>query len=303
VEQALDWYDGLLGGTGDGRGGQWPAVCAPDGRLVADPLSALVWQQPQPIFLAELIRRVQPSLETLRRYAAVVFASADGLVGLARSATSAGWSLGPPLVPAHGVGADRASELANPIFELVFWHWGLTTAVAWAERLGQPERATAWREALAHLPRPQPRLGLYPALLGDPWPPLDHGHPAHLAALGLVPRTGLIDDRTMEATLESVLDHWDFSGGSGWDYPLLAMTATRLHRPDLALRALLLDRPGNVYLINGHHAGPDGPADLAANSALLLATGLMAAGWDGAEETPGFGRGWHVVYDRVARLP
>ena len=310
VERALDWYAGLLaGGPGGGRGGggrrssRWPAVCAPDGRPVPDELHGLVYQQPQPILLAELVRRARPSTETLQRHAEVVFASADGLVALARSGAPPAWSLGPPLLPAHGVRSDRVNEFANPIFELNFWHWALAAAVSWAERLGRSRRAAAWREALAHLPHPEPRLGRYPALLGDPWPAINHGHPAHVAALGLVPRTGLIDDRTMEATLEGVLDHWDFTGGAGWDYPLLAMAATRLHRPDLAVQALLLDRPGNVFAANGHNASAGAPADLAANGAVLLATGLMAAGWDGSEDKPGFGRGWDVVVDRVARLP
>ncbi|MDR1807667.1 MAG: hypothetical protein LBR33_07140 [Propionibacteriaceae bacterium] len=306
LDQVLGWYEALLDGAREAAaarghpGAYWPALTGPDGRPLATPLADLIWQQPQPVFLAELAWRARPTRETLARHAGVVFATAEYLAAYPGEAD---FSLGPPLVPAQATGLDRADRLSNPTFELTWWFWGLSTAADWADRLGEPDRAALWRAVAARLPQPQPRLGRYPVLLGDPWPPLNSGHPVHLAAHGLVPRTGLIDDKILEATLEDVLANWDWTGAAGWDYPLLAMTATRLHRPDLAVRCLLADAPENVYLANGHNVTASGPAHLAANGALLLAAGLMAAGWDGSEDAPGFGRGWTVNHERITRLP
>ncbi|MDR1512223.1 MAG: hypothetical protein LBS56_01885 [Propionibacteriaceae bacterium] len=284
----------------------WPAVCGPDGRETPNPKGGFpIWQQPQPIYLAELVYRAQPTTQLLNSLADTVMATAEFMAAYPAAIEEDGpWGLGPPLVPAQGVGVERAEALANPTFELTWWWWGLETAATWCERLGRWEDAAEFHRAAGRLARPRARLGRYPVLLGDPWPPLASGHPMHVAALGLVPRTGLIDDKTMEATLEDVLENWDFTGASGCDYPMMALTAARLHRPDLAVRALTFDRPENTYLVNGHNWQSDAaPAHLAGNGALLLAAGAMAAGWDGSEDSPGFARSWAADHGRIARLP
>lgn len=71
----------------------------------------------------------------------------------------------------------------------------------------------------------------------------------------------------------------------------MAMTATRLGRPDLAVDAILMDTGKNRYLPTGHcpQIGSLLPIYLPANGALLAAISLMAAGWDGSPaECPGF---------------
>jgi hypothetical protein len=312
LERPLTWYAERLAQARTHaqrlrlEGACWPAVCAPDGRQAPNQWGSFpVWQQPGPIFLAELAFRAQPTQSVLNRYADTVMATAEFLAAYpAATADDGPLGLGPPLIPAQGTGVDRRDSLADPTFELAWWWWGLATAAAWCERLGRFEQAEAWRGVADQLARPQARLGKYPVLRGDPWPPLTAGHPTHVAALGLIPRTGLVDDKTMEATLEDVLAHWDWRGGAGWNYPMLALTATRLHRPDLALRTLLMDRPNNAYLPNGHNwQSPDQPAHLAGNGAFLLAAGLMAAGWDGSEDCPGFPAAWDVAHERILRLP
>ena len=57
----------------------------------------------------------------------------------------------------------------------------------------------------------------------------------------------------MERTLDAVLAAWDWETKIwGWDYPMIAMTAARLGRPDDAVEILLRDGPNNRYLPNGH---------------------------------------------------
>lgn len=56
-----------------------------------------------------------------------------------------------------------------------------------------------------------------------------------------------------EKTFLDVLREWDRESTGAWDYPLMAMSAARLGRPDLAVDALLLRVQKNTYLSNGHH--------------------------------------------------
>jgi hypothetical protein len=82
---------------------------------------------------------------------------------------------------------------------------------------------------------------------------------------------------------------------------MIAMTAARLGKPDLAVELLLRDGPNNRYSASGHcpqgmgsSAGNrkwDIGSDLPANGAFLSAVALMGAGWDGCEEPhPGIPR-------------
>ena len=69
------------------------------------------------------------------------------------------------------------------------------------------------------------------------------------------------------------------------------MCAARLGRPELAVDALLMDTPKNLYRANGHNHQRSGlTVYLPGNGALLYAVAMMAAGWDGApsRHAPGF---------------
>ena len=103
---------------------------------------------------------------------------------------------------------------------------------------------------------------------------------------------------------------------------MIAMTATRLGRPDLAVEVLLRDGPNNRYLPSGHcPQGSDETtskdsrlaprkreiaAYLPANGAFLSAVALMVAGWDDCNETyPGIPKdgSWKVRSEGLRRLP
>jgi hypothetical protein len=94
----------------------------------------------------------------------------------------------------------------------------------------------------------------------------------------------------------------------GWDYGMIAMTAARLGRPDIALDALLIDTQKNNYLKNGHNFQT---ADrlrlyLPGNGALLTAIAMMCAGWDGCKRAvnPGFPQdgSWNVRWEGLHRM-
>jgi len=188
-------------------------------------------------------------------------------------------------------------------------------------------RDEKWDHVISHLaPIPQ-KDGRYVALGSNPdtFDNIDsrHDHPTMLAPLGLLPGGPDVDRATMERTLEAVRTQWDWDTKIwGWDYPMIAMTATRLGRPDVAVEVLLRDGPNNVYTATGlcpqrsdTAAASAGGAPsrkweiaayLPANGALLSAVALMVAGWDGsAPPFPGFPRDgtWKVRAEGWRPLP
>jgi hypothetical protein len=118
----------------------------------------------------------------------------------------------------------------------------------------------------------------------------------------------LIDPAVMQRTFDRVLRTWDWPTTWGWDYPVLAMTAARLGRPEQAVDALFLDSPKNRYLANGHnYQDARLPLYLPGNGGLLTAVAMMAAGWDGAPDRPAPGfpdnGAWAMRYEGLQRMP
>ncbi|MFC6081740.1 hypothetical protein [Sphaerisporangium aureirubrum] len=306
LERGLGWYETILPrAVGTARrqgyaGARWPKQVAPDGRESPSPIGPfLVWQQPHPIHLAELVRRSDAS--ALERYADVVFATAAFMADFAVKGPG-GYALGPPLVPAQESYAGDRDRLTNPVFELAYWSWALGVAQEWRRLLGlDPE--PAWEAVATGLVRPHVRDGVYTAVDVPPYTLLDD-HPSMLYALGVVPPTPLVDPGVMRATLRRVLAEWPWETTWGWDYPAIAMTATRLGEPGLAVDALLMPVTKNHYLPNGHNRQtPSLPVYLPGNGGLLSAVALMARGWDGGPPAPGFPSGWPVRHEGLLPLP
>ena len=125
-----------------------------------------------------------------------------------------------------------------------------------------------------------------------------------LAALGVLPGYK-VDKEIMANTLNKVFEVWDFEEAWGWDFPVMAMTAARLGKKDMAIDLLLLDTPKNTYLVNGHNKQgerEDLPLYLPGNGALLLAVGMMAAGWDNSSfEGHLFPEDWQLEFESIDR--
>jgi hypothetical protein len=158
----------------------------------------------------------------------------------------------------------------------------------------------------------------------------DRDHPSFLGALGFLPGAG-VDRETMRRTLRAVETDWDLRQTWGWDYPLLAMTAARLHEPETAIDFLLGPAKNFQFGVSGmtprvhldQHAAdlvPAAPGSnnndgvgyrrlaetyFPSNGGLLLAVALMAARWDGeSAPTPGFPKqGWKVRAEGLRPLP
>ena len=308
------------------KGARWAKMTGPQMRESPGGNPFIVWNQPHPIYLAELLYRNSPTPETLAHYRDLVFETADCLATMVHwNEAKQRYDLGPPLWIAQEIYDQATSQ--NPSFELAYWRWTLGLAQQWRERLGLP-REEKWDHVIAHLAPIPEKDGKYVALGSHPdtWDNIDsrHDHPTMLAPIGLLPPQAPYTDRpTMERTLDAVLAHWDWAAKIwGWDYPMIAMTAARLGRPETAVEILLRDGPNNIYLPNGHapvrsdtKVDPNAPAGarkreiavyLPANGSFLSAAALMVAGWDGAtEEFPGIPKDgtWQVRAEGLKRLP
>lgn len=71
---------------------------------------------------------------------------------------------------------------------------------------------------------------------------------------------------------------------------MIAMTAWRLGKADLAFDTLLKDAPHNAYLANRHCSQPGAelPVYLPANGALLSAVTMILANWEDKNQR------WHI---------
>ncbi len=321
LEKSLWWYDSILPKAKEiaeeqgYTGARWPKMVGPDGRRGPSTIGPfLIWQQPHPIYYAELCYRNNPERITLERYKTLVFETAEFMASYAHWWESEGrYVLGPPLIPAQEIFPPE--ETYNPTFELAYWAWGLETAQKWRKRLGLPPNPK-WGRVLKYLSELPVKDGLYvnaqshPDTFIDPTQRKDH--PSLLAALGMLPPGKMADREIMRRTVLKVFESWDWSHTWGWDYPMAAMTAARVGEPELALDILLLDEPGynNHYLLNGHcfqSKNSDLPVYLPGNGGLLTAVAMMAAGWDGAPDrhAPGFpdDGNWIVQWEGLSPLP
>lgn len=327
LEKSLGYYQRVLPrAEGTARkqgyaGARWPKMTGPSGAESPSPVGPfLIWQEPHPIFYAELCWREHRDRATLEKYRDVVFQTADFMASYATWDTNTRrYVLGPVLQCAQEI--FPKNRTLNPAFELTYWRWGLETAQKWRERLGLPCEKK-WDEVLNNLAKPSVSGGKYLFAETTPDcytnPKWNADHPAVLGALSFVPGPQ-INYPTMRNTLDWVWNNWNWPGTWGWDYPLMAMTAARLGEPDRAIDALLLDTPKNHYSLNGHvYQRPNLTIYLPANGGLLYATALMAAGWDppsptgsgvtsGApnENAPGFPHNgqWTVRWENLRRAP
>lgn len=271
------------------KGARWPKATGPDGREW--PFfnhAVMIWQQPHPIFFAEMDYRAHPTKVTLEKWRPIVEATADFLASYAFFDEKKGtYVLGPPL---NLVSENTDWTITqDPTFELSFWRTGLRLAQGWRQRLGQP-RNPEWEKVLKGLTPLPVQDGVYVTYDGIPdmWTKWTYEHPGLVGALGMLPGDG-VDKETMRRTLDRVCKEWQFDRVWGWDFPMLAMCAAKLNEPERAVDMLLHPSPNFQFDERGLATGGPFPY-FPSNGALLYAVAQMAAGWDGApsRHAPGF---------------
>lgn len=295
LERSLAWYHRILPTARRTArqqgyvGARWPKHVGPDGRESPSPIgSLLIWQQPHILHLLELAWTAsndERRAALTEEYADIVEATADFMTSFADEREGT-FHLGPPVMPAQEFYDARST--ADPTFELSYWWWGLEVAKRWWERLGHPARED-WQAVQQSMAAPLIVDGRYAAVATQRNVRRDD-HPSMLAALGVTPPNPLIDPAIMSATLDDVLAHWEWPTAWGWDFPVIAMTATRLGRMVDAFDALLRPEAKNEYTVVGHNPQMGGvlPLYLPGNGGVLLAIAHLASqsghslpeGWD-----------------------
>jgi hypothetical protein len=311
LNRSIDFYADVMPGAQalaklqGYKGARWPKCIGPDNREWPHIIhSTLLWQQPHPIFFAELDYRAHPTPETLKRWAPIIEATADFMATYAfRDPATNRYVLGPPLqVVSENAPVESAT---NPAFELGYWRFGLRVAQTWRERMGL-ERNKEWEEVLTNLAPLPVQDGKYVLYEGVPemWTKYNFEHPALIGTYGMLPGDG-VDVPTLASTLEQIGRVWNFGHVWGWDFPMLAMSAARLGKPDLAIDYLLHASPNFQFDERGLATGGPFPY-FPSNGGLLYAVAMMAAGWDGADSNtsaPGFPPSWNVRHENLAVAP
>ena len=315
LERSMDWYTTAyprakeIAERQQFEGARWMKMTDPSAMEAPSKVgSFLIWQQPHFIYMAELIYRNNPSQEVLDKYGFLVEETARFMASFATNDEQEGRYLLKGIIPAQET--LRASETINPPFELSYWHYGMSVAQQWRERMGQ-QRDMHWDELIDKLSPLAYQDGLYLASEDATDTYMDirftSDHPSVLGALGMMPESKLVRRETMQNTLNWIWDNWNWDKTWGWDYPMTAMSAARLGDPEKAVGALLMDKRTNTYLVNGHnYQDARLRVYLPGNGGLLTAVAMMCAGWDGnKEDTPGFPKDgkWDVQWEDLAPMP
>ena len=248
----------------------------------------LIWQQPHPIFFAELECRTNPSQATIDKWKDVVSKTADFMASFpVYNRLEQRYILGYPL-QVVSENADQRTTI-NPVFELSYWRTGLRLAQEWRKRAGLPENKK-YKDILDKLSALPEKDGKYESWenIHKMWSVYNFEHPALIGAYGMLPGDG-VDVPTMDRTLAMVEKTWKFEHTWGWDFPMLAMSAARLGHADKAV-SYLLDYPSFTWDEHGLSGGGVAPYPyFPSNGGLLYAVAMMAAGWDGSTgSAPGF---------------
>lgn len=271
--------------------------------------SFLIWQQPHLIYLAELLYRANPSPAVLQKYARLVEETAVFMDDFATyDAPNDRYTLRGCIAAQETL---PAATTVNPPFELSYWHCALQIAQQWRERMGQPRDAhrddiinkispLAAKDSLYLAAETEPDTYKKESMFSD--------HPAVTGAVGLFPyNSRQVDLATMKKTEQWIWNNWKWETSWGWDFPMMAMCAARMGEPENAVSALLMKQVKNTYLPNGHNYQSERlRLYMPGNGGLLLAVGMMCAGWDGATmPNPGFPAdgNWNVKWEGLKPLP
>lgn len=315
MEKSLDWYFTVadsaraIAKRQGFEGLRWQKMVDHGGIEAPSSVgSFLIWQQPHFIYMTELVYRAKKDKAVLEKYKDLVFATADFMASYPSYDTkNKKYNLGPGLIPAQE--CFDAVTTFNPTYELAYWHWALSIAQKWRERLGMP-RKKRWDEVMQNL-APLPQVdGVYLATESTPDCYTTEryltDHPAVLGAYASIPAAHHLDKTVMKNTFDKVWKIWKWEETWGWDFPLTAMAATRLRMPEKAIDALFMPVQTNTYLVNGHNY-QDGRLTiyLPGNGGLLTALAMMCAGVDGSSEiNPGFPKdgSWKVKWEGLRKI-
>lgn len=299
LDKPLSWYNTAIDSARSiarrqgFKGVRWMKMTDPwAGEAPSNVGSFLIWQQPEPIFLAELLYKNAKSKEqkiALRKYGKIVEETATFMGDFAQRDADGSYHLRKYIPAQESLNKDSVND--SPL-ELAEWHYALSIAQKWRERKGEKRRAD-WDDIINHLtPLAFNKDSLYLASATTPnsytYIKYISDHPAVLGAYGMMPPSRLVNPKIMRKTADWIFQNWNWPTSWGWDFPMMAMTYARLRDGEKAVESLLMKAPKNTYLVNGHNWQSDRlRLYLPGNGALLAAVALM-------DDLKAFPKGWHV---------
>jgi hypothetical protein len=317
MEKSMQWYFKAFNGARaiaqrqGYKGIRWQKMTDNEGGETPSSVgSFLLWEEPNPIYMAELIYRNKPSRAVLQKYQKVIFATADFMASFASyDKAKDRYNLGKGIIPAQE--CYKMSETFNSPYELAYWKWALEAAQRWRIRLGmKPDKS--WQAVINKISTLAQKDGVYRGAesVDDSYSPNSKytiDHPAVLMASALLPANNMVDPRIMRSTFYTIKKVWHWEHTWGWDFPMVAMAATRLNQPEEAIDALFKNVETNTWLVNGHnYQNQRLTLYMPGNGSLLAAIAFMCAGADGNKiNNPGFPKNgkWKVKWEGLKPLP
>jgi hypothetical protein len=318
LEKGLSWYRKILpvaqadAKSNGFEGAHWPKMAGYDGRQSPGGINPfIIWNQPNPIYLSELVYRAHPDKVTLNKYKDIVFESAKYLASYAFfDAKTNRYILGPPIKSVNE--STQENDTKNPSFELAQWYYGLKVAQDWRVRMGM-KRDTKWDDILNKLSRLTIQDEKYVEIETDPNMYSRNGSfsSAMIMALGYLPQTPMVDQKIMQNTFQAIVKRNGIPSFVSWSLGKGALTAARLGDQQIAIDIVCNDAPNARFNKSGYVQRPKEalgcPAYLPVNSSFLAAIGLMAGGWGEASQSnaPGFPKDgkWQVRVENLLKLP
>lgn len=288
------------------RGVKWSKMTDPTGIESPSGIGpALVWQQPHPIYLAELVYRAKKDRATLEAYKDIVLETADYMATFVDfDPAKKHYVLGPGISSADE-GRPNYELNTNPAMELGYWKWALKTAQAWRQRLGMPPEPE-WQKVIDNISPPPIRNGVY-VTLETPEETTASWMATWLC--GPLPGEG-IDKDVMHRTLVDVTRArvTQPQAAITWGFGMQAMCAARMNEPEIAVSLLVpkITPGGEHFRAQGYSVRrpEQTPMYMPANGAWLSAAAMMAAGWDGnTTGAPGFPKNWKVRHEGLMPVP
>ncbi|MDD3587759.1 MAG: hypothetical protein PHQ75_11320 [Thermoguttaceae bacterium] len=266
----------------------------------------LLWKQPHPIFFADLEYRIRPTQATLDKWSDIIEGTAEHMADYVTRDKNGVYHLDPVMPPSEiGVTSDT-------VFDLAYWRYGLNQANRWRQLRGLA-RNPKWDEIAKNL-APLPvvndpvdgKVFIHAPAWTDSYTKRNWEHPDLIGVFGMLPPVDGVDRQTAKRTVAKVARQWNWNRCWGWDFPWIAMAAARTGQSKIAVDMLLCDSSRNVYDVRGVNTGGPCPY-LPGNGGLLYAVAMMAAGWDGAPDTPcpGFPQDgtWNVRFEGLHKAP
>jgi len=313
LEKSFLWYEEIFDKARANAfengflGVRWPKQVGIDGTASPSPISPLlIWQQPHLIYMLELLFLENNNKDFLQKYWYLVKGTADFMCDfVVFDEVDSLYHIVSPVIPAQE--EFDPLDVKNPTFELEYWNFVLGIALKWANRLGFVEGK--WEDVFNNLANSIIIDGVYLSHENcpDTFKSYAKDHPMMLAAFGVIPGSRM-NSKIMKNTLDKVLNTWDFDSMWGWDFAVMALAATKVGLPELAVEILLLDSSKNNYVTSGNNyqrTRTDLPLYLPGNGSLLYAVAGMVAGFENEDILPGIplNNEWKVKFENIRQLP